>query len=144
MGPLHKHPPHSKLSLSCGPRRKDVKTCLAYRSPFCTPRARTSEHLAIGQRQGARLLDGISAWLSQAAHLCPRRLGLQPQILVAPLRTIVDANVHLLERVAHVIMSSLSNVCMLTAANRKPMNLTHGQTTDLARPQCLCLCFFCS
>ena len=76
-------------------------------------------------------------------------LGLQPQILVAPpyvfpdvLPTIVDANVHLLERVAHIIMSHLSNVCMLSATNRKPVNLTHGQTTDVAQPQSFCLCVF--
>ena len=76
-------------------------------------------------------------------------LGIQPQILVAPpcvfpdvLRTIIDANVHLLERVAHIIMSLLSNVCMLPATNRKPLNLLHGQTTEVAQPKSLCLCVF--
>ena len=72
---FHTVQPRSKLLLSCGPKRKDAKTCLACRSPFCTPRAGTSAHLPIGQRQGARLLDGISAWLSQAAHLRPRQVS---------------------------------------------------------------------
>ena len=72
---FHTVQPRSKLLLSCGTRRKDAKTCLANRSTFCTPRAGTSAHLPIGQRKGARLLDGISAWLSQAAHLRPRRVS---------------------------------------------------------------------
>ena len=113
--------PRSKLSLSCGPRRKDATTT------FCTPRAGTSAHLPIGQRQGARLLDDISA--------CSRRYW--SYVFPDVLRTIVDANVHLLERVAHIIMSALSNVCMLPATNRKPMNLIHGQTTDVAQPKSL-------
>ena len=107
---------------------------------FCTS--------SIGQRQGARLLDGISAWLSQAAHLRPRKVSASsrrywsrtPYVFPDVLRTIVDANVHLLERVAHVIMSPLSNVWMLPATNRKPMNLIHGQATDVAQPESLCLC----
>ena len=148
---LHTVQPRSKLSLSCGPRRKNAKTCPAYRSPFCTPRAGTSAHLPLGQRQGAGLRPGISAWLSQAAHLRPRQVSVfQASLtLVAPpyvfpdvLRTFVDDNVHLLERVAHIIMSPLSNVCMLTAANRKPMNLIHGQKKFARRPKSLCLCVF--
>ena len=141
-GSLHKHLPRSKLLLSCGPRRKDAKTCLAHRSPFCTPRAGTSALLPTGQRQGTRLLNGISAWLSQAAHLRPRQVSASsrrywsriPCVFPDVLRTTFDANVHLLERVAHIIMSPLSNVCTLTATNRKPMNLIHGQTTDVAQP----------
>ena len=72
---FHTVQPRSKLSLSCGPKRKDAKTCLACRSTFCTPRAGTFAHLPVGQRQGARLLDGISAWLSQSAHLRPRQVS---------------------------------------------------------------------
>ena len=113
---FHTVQPRSKLLSSCGPRRKVATTCLACRSPFCTPRAGTSAHLPIGQRQGARLLEGISAWLSQAAHLRPRQVSAPSRrcyVFPDVLRTIVDANVHLLERVAHKIVSSLSNVCML-------------------------------
>ena len=39
-------------------------------------------------------------------------------------------------------MSTLSNVCMLPATNTKPVNLTHGQATDVAQPESLCLCVF--
>ena len=78
-------------------------------------------------------------------------LGLQPQILVrAPyvfpdvLRTIVDANVHLLERVAHIIMSLLSSVCIFPATNRKPYELETwaGYRCGAAR-KFIFVCFFC-
>ena len=58
-----------------GPKRKDAKTCVAHRSPFRTPRAGTSAHLPIEQRQRTRLLDDVSAWLSQAALLRPTQVS---------------------------------------------------------------------
>ena len=114
--------PSSRCAVA--PRRKDAKTCPAYRSPFCTPHWMA---FPLGFRKWPSCARG-----RQVSGSSRRYWYVFPDIL--------RANV---ERVAHIIMSPLSNVCMLTAANRKPMNLIHGQK-KISRGQKVYVCVFFS
>ena len=66
------------------PRRKIATTCPSRHHPLCTPRARISAHLPLGQRQGAGLLPGIPAWISQAAHLREREVSISSRRYWSP------------------------------------------------------------
>ena len=83
---------------------------------------------------------------------CDSPESTSPQVLVATKlmketlpTTRLDSisGVYLLERGPHIIMSPLSNVCMLPATNRKPMNLVHGAGYRCgAARKFLFMCFF--